>query len=526
MYRLLLVDDEEIELEGMAQFIPWKQYEVEVIGTAWNGIEALEIIREKRPDIVITDIKMPVMNGIELIRKAKEIDPAIVFIVLSGYGEYEFTSQAMEEGIRHYVLKPCDEEKVISVLERVKDEIKKHRLNSKWKADYQSKVRKLLPRAKEQVFRNLLLGREQIQENYQMFLENMGNDNRSVAVLAIRSQMEMDALEQFAIGNILGELLGEGKILMSTFIRNEILFLLDMPCINQVKEAFDKTRDEFAKLKPVSLSAAFSKEGEISDAHKMYQQVEELFHIGDIEHQKGFFHYGMFQELKDKAELLVNYQSLNETDKFDKILFECYLACLKMVLKGYSAEQMEEIFSWTEKILDGDTNPDHQNLEKEGFTAEKEKEKLKDTQELSAFIDEKMWTLIQKTALHIAEYKNLELGKEEQRMRNILLAVYYNLGNPELSINYLAKNVLFMNEDHFGRIFSKYQRKKFSAFLLEQRIELAKHLICYDSEIKISDIAKLTGYPPDGQYFSKMFKKVTGISPSEYKKSIQEKKVL
>lgn len=104
MYRLLIVDDEELEREGMAEFIPWKEYDIELVGTAWNGVEGLEKIKKLQPDIVITDIKMPVMDGIELIRKAKRLYPDIVFIVLSGYGEYEYTSQAMEEGVRHYIL--------------------------------------------------------------------------------------------------------------------------------------------------------------------------------------------------------------------------------------------------------------------------------------------------------------------------------------------------------------------------------------------------------------------------------------
>lgn len=514
MYRLLLVDDEEIEREGMARSIPWEQYEVELVGAAWNGIEALKIIKEKKPDIVLTDIKMPVMDGIGLIREAKKIEPNIAFIVLSGYGEYEFTSQAMEEGIRHYVLKPCDEKKIVEVLERVKDEIRQQRLHSAKEADYQNAMRKLLPRAKEQVFRNLLLGREQMREDYLMFLEEMGDDDRSVAVLAIRSRMEMDALEQFIIGNILGEFLGEGGILMSTFIRNEILFLLDVSCSDKVQEAFAKTRAEFAKLKPVSISAALSREAEISCIHELYQQVEELFRIGDTERQQGFLHYGMFKELKDEAELLMNYQRLTEAREFDQILFECYLAYLKMKLKGYSLKQMEEVYSWTERLLYGD---EVKEVKKERINEQKEP----DEEEMCLFISRETWALIQQTALHFAEYKGLESEKEEQRMRSILLAIYRNLNNPEISIQYLAKHVLFMNEDHFGRIFARHQKKKFSTFLLEQRVELAEHLIQYDPETRISDIAKMVGYPPDGQYFSKMFKKVAGVSPSEYKEQVK-----
>ncbi len=107
----------------MADFIQWEKYGISLAGTAWNGVEGYEEIQNQMPDIVITDIKMPVMNGIELIRKTREDFPDIVFIVLSGYGEYEYTSRAMELGVRHYILKPCDEAKIVEVIGKVTEEL-------------------------------------------------------------------------------------------------------------------------------------------------------------------------------------------------------------------------------------------------------------------------------------------------------------------------------------------------------------------------------------------------------------------
>lgn len=521
MYRLLLVDDEEIEREGMAQFIPWEQHDLELVGAAWNGIEALEIIKDRKPDIVLTDIKMPVMDGIELIREAKKIDPDLMFVVLSGYGEYEFTSQAMEEGIRHYVLKPCNEEKIIDVLERVKEEIRERQSHSAKEADYRTTVRNLLPRAREQIFRNLLLGRGQMREDYQLFLEEIGDSERNVIVLALRSQTEMDAVEQFIIGNILGVFLGEGEILLSTPIQNEIFFLLDASCRERIRDVVERTRAEFVQLKPMTLCAACSREGKISHVHELYREVRELFRVGDTEQQQGFLHYEMFKEIENEAVLLMNYPHLAQTKKFDEILFECYLAYLKMTLKNFSIQQMEEVFLWTVKLLKEDEEETDKEIRIQRVLSEDDGiGQPEETEDSMLFISPEAWELVKNTALKIAGYKKLPDGKEERRMRNILLAVYHYISNSEISIHYLAKKVLFMNEDHFGRIFLKYQKKKFSTFLLEQRIELAKQLIRYDPETKISDIAKMVGYAPDGQYFSKMFKKAAGVSPSEYKDSV------
>lgn len=519
MYRLLIVDDEEIEREGMVQFIPWEKYGVQLVGAAWNGIEALTIIKEEKPDIVLTDIKMPVMDGITLIREAKKIYCDMEFIVLSGYGEYEFTSQAMEEGIRHYILKPFDERKILEVLEKVKEEIQRKRMSFAEKQNYRAAVRSLLPRAKEQIFRNLLLGREQMKEDYKMFVKEMGDEKRPVMVLAVRSQMEMDDLAQFVIGNILNELLGEAQILMSAFVQNEVLFLLDEGCRERVEEAVVRTQTELTKLKPMPLSVALSETGQLDSVNELYQQTQELFRMGtaDLEgdSQGQVLHYGMFRELKKEAEMLVNYQRLAETKDFGVVLFECYLAYLKMALKGFSLRQMEEVFSWTIKILCTDGKMGTGKDEPDKHPEETDKKEFSQD-----FIE---WKLVETAVLSIAGGKGLPSGKEDLRARKILLAVYQNLNNPEISIHYLAQNVLFVNEDHFGRIFLKYQKKKFSTFLLEQRIELAKGLIRFGPKEKLSDIAQLVGYPPDGQYFSKMFKKVTGSSPSEYKEQSLQK---
>lgn len=156
LYTLLIVDDEEIEREGMAQFIPWDSYEMKVVSTARNGAEGLKKIAKYKPDLAIVDIKMPVMNGIEMIRQAREQYPDMTFVVLSGYGDYEFTSQAMELGVRHYILKPCDESKMIPVLNKAIAELDEARAQNAHSAKLENEARLLKPYAREQLFRDLL----------------------------------------------------------------------------------------------------------------------------------------------------------------------------------------------------------------------------------------------------------------------------------------------------------------------------------------------------------------------------------
>src|SRR5690554_3629354 len=101
MCKVLIVDDERIIREGIAAVIPWGKYGFTLVGTAANGEEAYEIIKKEALDIVISDIKMPGMNGLQLIAKVKEEQPAVEFVVLSGYGEFEFARTAMQYGVKY-----------------------------------------------------------------------------------------------------------------------------------------------------------------------------------------------------------------------------------------------------------------------------------------------------------------------------------------------------------------------------------------------------------------------------------------
>ena len=157
MEKLLIVDDEEIELDGMAELIDWPSYGYELVGTAVNGKRGLALIQEKQPDIVITDIKMPVMDGLAMIRAAQEQHADAVFVVLSGYGDYEYTSQAMQLGIRHYILKPCDESKILPVLEQARAELHERRSKAQKTTEMENTVRRMAPMAREKALRDLLL---------------------------------------------------------------------------------------------------------------------------------------------------------------------------------------------------------------------------------------------------------------------------------------------------------------------------------------------------------------------------------
>lgn len=122
MLRLMIADDERIIRETIRNLIDWESLGIKLTGLCKNGLEAYDMILDEYPDIVLTDIRMPGLSGLELIEKIHLLDPSIHFIILSGYEEFSYAKQAMKFGVKHYLLKPCNESQIIeSIKETIAD---------------------------------------------------------------------------------------------------------------------------------------------------------------------------------------------------------------------------------------------------------------------------------------------------------------------------------------------------------------------------------------------------------------------
>ena len=127
MYRILLVDDEYLELQLLLEHIDWAAYGFEVCATALNGAEALRLLAAQQPDVVITDIKMPYMDGLELARNLKQDNPDVRILILTGFDEFEYAKEAVHLEIEEYILKPVNANELTDCLKRLKDALDKER---------------------------------------------------------------------------------------------------------------------------------------------------------------------------------------------------------------------------------------------------------------------------------------------------------------------------------------------------------------------------------------------------------------
>lgn len=120
MYQLLIVDDEEDIRRGIAKGIPWQEWGFEVMGQAENGEEAVRLVGEKQPDVVLSDIRMPKMDGIELMQYLHKNNPRIKIIILSGYNDVEYLNMAIRSQVTEYLLKPTDIDEFEALFHRLK----------------------------------------------------------------------------------------------------------------------------------------------------------------------------------------------------------------------------------------------------------------------------------------------------------------------------------------------------------------------------------------------------------------------
>lgn len=122
MIGVIIVDDEKKICRLIEYLIDWETIGVELLGIAYNGISALQIIQEKKPDILITDICMPGMDGLQLIEAAKQINPLLKCIIISGYKDFAYAQQGIRYGVKDYLLKPINQEELIRDLTKIKNE--------------------------------------------------------------------------------------------------------------------------------------------------------------------------------------------------------------------------------------------------------------------------------------------------------------------------------------------------------------------------------------------------------------------
>lgn len=158
-YKVLLADDEEDIRVGISQKMDWAELGFTLVGEADNGQDALELAESLLPDVVLTDIKMPFLDGLELCRILTEQLPASKFVVFSGFDDFEYAKQAIQMNVSEYILKPINAAELSAVLRRLKDQLDRERTERQNMEFFRSQYTESLPVLQELFYTRLLDGR-------------------------------------------------------------------------------------------------------------------------------------------------------------------------------------------------------------------------------------------------------------------------------------------------------------------------------------------------------------------------------
>ena len=499
MYKVLLVDDERMILDGIAAIVDWNSQGAELIGKALNGIEALNLMEKNTPDIVITDITMPGLDGIGLVKRAREKYPKVKWIFLSGYSEFEYAQQAMRYGVKHYLLKPCNEHQIMEALTDVMKELSKEKATEKYIHSMEKKATKSTMLQFENMLKQYFLYDHLSEDTLQLMkkmIEEHHYDRFSFLLFTIEEKQEINKLHDFAI--LIENQFHEFSPLPVIIDQHIVVIVHTMPRLEKQVQHFHQTYH-----KDISFSTVLSVvQSKIEERVKLVYLVDQLF-------------YRSKQSFISSSEWLKYQTVFNIKPPIEEIVIG--------LKKGQSKEAMSFITQLCEQLKTNHVTP---KLAKgyfiQVFLLLMSKYKHHEVEDRVQAISE------MEQLIHIESYvqyfetlfeRLISRGKEERTLspvvQEILVYIEEEIANPDLSLQWLANNRLYMNADYLGKIFKKEMGKRFSAFLTNYRIDKAVEIAEKEQDIKVFELAERIGFGNNPQYFSQLFKRIKGVTPSQ-----------
>lgn len=543
MLKLLIVDDEPIILEGLQKTINWNECGFEIVGTAANGLEGLEKIRQLLPDAVITDVRMNFIDGLELIRRSKEFQDTIFFIVLSAYNDFDYAKVACDLGAFSYITKPFEEDQVMKVMRSLRDKIIQRKASEE-KLEFMNRLladqkTEVLQRIIKDIFKQQLSVKE-INHKLMYITTDMSNE-RFYTVVIIRVN-EIESLNSFdavrdneiamnAVQRLITELLEKEFAIVNVYLDNGDVGLLirfmsmrkeDDIRLNELLDRALKLTKEYLGIS-VSISKGsclLGYEGIMKSYREACKALELSYIIGtndflDIKNT------GISVDILFKYPYKIEYNLLNAIKTSDirkfKAEFDSFVEFLKKESKCYAQISfslqclfvsivksfMETSSEWTEKY------GDIEFLIAGMYKLSLEKIVL----DITGFTEE-----------FIKSNMNANYNAMNGYINDVIkLAVDYiikNIADSSLTIKKVSEEV-HMNQVYFGRLFKKELGVSFTEYVTQQRIDIAKKLLT-ERNFKVYEVAEKVGID-NLSYFNVLFKKSVGVTPVEFKNEAGKK---
>ncbi|WP_044481127.1 response regulator transcription factor [Paenibacillus antibioticophila] len=505
MMNVLLVDDEPWVIEGLRTMVNWMDHGFQVCGEASNGPDAFRMIQELGPELVLTDINMPVINGLELIEQSNRVmarPPK--FIILSGYDNFNYALTAMHQRVAEYLLKPIDEEEIEAVLVRLRRRI----MEELETEQSQSRMHFLLV---NNLVNRLLQGEDSAQLMHQTAHTLLLPEDALLRCILIEASGDTSDLRRQA-RKYFAET--PERIFEDSAGRIGVILPDDKFPYCRVQELAAGLYNELKNESngPVTVTVSNALQG-IGSVRELYMQVLEVNKCKRCQERDGVHNYRDLRQhgntgnhAREKFKQLLELVTAGQTDEIHSAV-EDALASM--------TEGLPDLRHAMAHVADLELNLCRRIGEMNGEPDAFMKKVQDEYGNIGSF---KTYSSLRKYVLELClEAARVLAGLEEKNEHNTIFHVIQYVDREyrgRLQLQDLAK-MFHMNSTYLGQLFKKETGKPFNDYLNEKRIEEAKRLL-KRTQMKISEIALQVGYP-NTDYFISKFKCKTGMLPSVYK---------
>ncbi len=481
MQTVLVVEDEKLIRQGISTMIKRCGVPVDEVIECANGLKAMEVLRDKHVDVMFTDIRMPKMNGIELVKEMQSLEDTPITIAVSGYDDFSYAVEMMRQGVREYILKPVERDKLREVMEKLEKEISQ-------KNDVAQKTEKLGKRFLKYILTDGnedhedldIIGRRiraDIGEEYHILVA-IRNDDIQKDLAELTPIAEIDGTDVFIIGN--------SKM---AEIRNRLSDETEgIVSAAGISDGYNDPKD----LKKAYLQAKERRE-------KAFFSEEIVLSDDDIKVPEPLYENG--KKLCDKTAVSARVQ-LTGTERAEALEKEWnafFTAARRRQIKSEDFGSAMSLFV-----------QEYSNVYKKDIGEKLGRPYIYGT--LSEYKEILFETVFEENS------RLLERAGEGQTEKKMQKAVEYIRNNYNTDINMaVVSNYVSMNYSLFSTAFKNFTGINFVSYIRELRIDEAKRLL-KETDMRVNEIGQKVGYDND-KHFMKNFKEFVGVSPTEYRRN-------
>lgn len=534
-YKLLLVDDEPLIRDGIARFIAKHPMGYTVVGEAKSGKEALEMLTELLPDVIITDICMPMLGGIELIEQAQTINPDLKVIIISGYDDFEYAQKALRLGVFDYILKPIVAEKLIDALGRVREELDQRGGLLRDLDELKNRVKESLPILRDRFFHQLVSGKiapDGLERRLDSLDLKLAGRLYAMALLKVKNiqsdQEELimeEELVQCSLMQIVESLFPAALKPHCFFLAGDKLALLFTTSNEDRQRVFivlnqNLQRMVIAVQRYLGMDA-YAALGRLYDqllqVSQSYAEAEEALRFSLL-HEKGniinFEDIHTGDETRCTRPVEMERQLLSQIKLGEKqaaqqtvAMILGYYRGLKDIKPSRFKQMVLEIAVLMLRMVEETGGSIKSTIQDDAAAPYDMIHRCETFQDLQRFLDEF-------TLSCLDEIEKLKIGKGYSLVEKVKEMIAAALNDNQLSMDQIAAR-LFISPNYLRSLFKQQMGESFVEYITRMRMERAKELLD-DVTLKVYDIASMVGYV-DQHYFSICFKKYYGLTPTDYR---------